>query len=253
MKLTWIDLNTWILELSGQTLLIDPWLVDPLVFYGLPWLFRACHVIPPRYTPETLPPIDLILIAQGQDDHCHKPTLARLDRSIPLVVCPAAAAVVQDLGFTQVTVLAPGEVHQIGDRLLITAVPGAPTQPGVVENGYLLRDQITGMTLYYEPHLSPPDLAIEYPPDVVLAPVIGQTLPLLGQVIMGPQQSLELVKKLQPRYFVPTSLGTITQSGLLPLLIQSVGTVAEFRELLLAAELQTQLLVPNPGETLELG
>ena len=55
MKLTRIDLNSWILQIADQTVLIDPWLVDPLVFYGIPWLFTAYHTTPSVYTPATLP------------------------------------------------------------------------------------------------------------------------------------------------------------------------------------------------------
>jgi L-ascorbate metabolism protein UlaG (beta-lactamase superfamily) len=91
MRLTRIDLNSWLFHLAGRTILVDPWLVDPLVFYGQPWLFTASHNTPLAVTPETLPPIDLILLSQGVDDHCHKPTLERLDRAIPVVASPAAA------------------------------------------------------------------------------------------------------------------------------------------------------------------
>ncbi|MBE9018351.1 MBL fold metallo-hydrolase, partial [Chroococcidiopsidales cyanobacterium LEGE 13417] len=49
MKLTRIDLNSWLLEIAGLRVLIDPWLIDPLVFYGQPWLFSATHLKPPAY------------------------------------------------------------------------------------------------------------------------------------------------------------------------------------------------------------
>jgi len=47
MKLTRIDLNSWRIQIAGQTILIAPWLVDPLVFYGQPMLFTAYHTTPP--------------------------------------------------------------------------------------------------------------------------------------------------------------------------------------------------------------
>ncbi len=254
MRLTRIDLNSWLFHLGGYTILVDPWLVDPLVFYGQPWLFTAYHNTSIAFTPETLPPIDLILISQGVDDHCHRPTLERLDRSIPVVASPTAAKVVRQLGYQQVTAIAHWQDFSLGDTLKITAIPGAELQPGQVENGYLLRDATTNETLYYEPHLFPTNVPVEQlgQVDVAIAPVIGQVIPLLGQVIMGPLQAMRLVETLKPRVFIPTTLGDVRVEGILPKLIQTVGSVEEFRDRLLASGLPTQLRVPAPGETLEL-
>lgn len=254
MRLTRIDLNSWLFHLAGRTILVDPWLVDPLVFYGQPWLFTAAHKTPIAFTPATLPAIDLILISQSVDDHCHQPTLERLDRRIPVVASPAAAKVVRRLGYQQVTAIAHWETFTLGDALKLTAIPGAALQPGQVENGYLLSDRTTNETLYYEPHLLPTQEAAARigPIDVAIAPVVGQVLPLLGQVIMGPLQALHLVETLKPHFFVPTALGDIHADGMLPKLIQTVGSLEEFRDRLLASGLPTQLCVPAPGETLEL-
>lgn len=254
MKLTRIDLNSWILEIAGQTVLIDPWLVDPLVFYGQPWLFTANHIHPPAFTPATLPPVDLILISQGLDDHCHKPTLEQLDRNIPLVGSKTALALVKDLGYTAVTSLTPGQKYVMEDRLSITAIASARVQ-GQVENGYLLLDLMNGETVYYEPHLFRSQkvmMQLVESVDVAIAPVIGQVFPLLGQVVMGPDEAMNLVKTLRPRVFIPTALGDIQTSGILPKLIRSVGSVEQFRHLLATSGLPTQLLLPEPGETLEL-
>ncbi|MBW4519030.1 MAG: MBL fold metallo-hydrolase [Scytolyngbya sp. HA4215-MV1] len=255
MKLTWIDLNSWIFELGEQTILVDPWLVDPLIFYGQPWLFTAYHNTPISFTPQTLPPIDLILIAQGLDDHCHKPTLACLDRSIPVIAAPSAAQTLQALGYAQVTTLQSGQTVDLAGGIQITAVPGAPIQPGQIENGYLLRDRGNGASLYYEPHLFPGAAAVQHyieQVDVAIAPVIGQIFPLLGQVIMGPEQTMALVKTLQPQFFLPTTLGDIRASGILPMLTRSVGSVEEFQALLHQSLLSTQLLHPVPGEAIEI-
>jgi len=254
MRLTRIDLNSWLFHLAGRTILVDPWLVDPLVFYGQPWLFTASHNTPLAVTPETLPPIDLILISQGVDDHCHKPTLERLDRAIPVVASPAAARTVRQLGYQHVTTIAHWETFTLGDTLKITAIPGAELQPGQVENGYLLNDCTTDETLYYEPHLFPLKTPIEQlgQVDVAIAPVVGQVFPLLGQVIMGPLEAMHLVETLKPHFFVPTAFGDIRTDGILPKLIQTVGSVEEFRDRLLASGLPTQLRVPAAGETLEL-
>ncbi len=252
MQLTRIDLNSWIFQVAGKTILVDPWLVDPLMFYGQPWLFTAKHNTPLAFTPDTLPPIDAILLSQGLEDHCHPPTLEKLDRAIPVIASPTAAKVVLSLGYQHVTALAPGQETRLGD-VQITAVPGAEIQPGQVENGLWLRDRATGESLYYEPHLSP-KTAIETigTVDVVIAPVIGQIFPLLGQVIMGPQQAIALAQSLRPRYFLPTTLGDIQATGLLAMLIKTVGSVEEFRDRLIASGLTTEFLNPAPGQSVDI-
>ncbi|MBD2306494.1 MBL fold metallo-hydrolase [Chroococcidiopsis sp. FACHB-1243] len=251
MKLTRIDLNSWLLEIAGLRVLIDPWLIDPLVFYGQPWLFSATHLKPPAYNPTTLPNIDLILISQGLDDHCHKPTLEQLARQIPVVGSPTAAKIVQGLGYTDVRSLIPGQT-EILDALNITAVTGAPIQ-GQVENGYFLKDVESGETVYYEPHWFQSEKVtaqFQGTVDVAIAPIIGQVFPLLGQVIMGSTEAMHLIQTLHPRVFVPTSLGEIEARGILPMLIRSIGSVEEFSDRLAASGSKTQLLLPAAGETL---
>ena len=254
MKLTRIDLNSWIFHLAGQTILVDPWLVDPLVFYGQPWLFTAYHNTPVAFTPDTLPPIDLILISQGLDDHCHRPTLSKLDRTIPAIASPTAAKVLSSLGYTNITSLTNWQESNFKEKLQITAVPGAEIQPGQEENGYLLKDLTNGETLYYEPHLPPLEKVRQKidTVDVAIAPIIGQIFPLLGQIIMGPSQALSLAQTLKPRFFVPTTLGDIRAIGILPMFVRSIGSIPEFRDLLANSGLATQLLEPEPGQTLEI-
>lgn len=248
MKLTWIDLNSWIFQLAGKTILVDPWLIDPMVFYGQSWLFTAYHTAAPAFTPATLPPIDLILLSQGVDDHCHIPTLQQLDRSIPVVASPSAAKVVTQLKFQQVTSLSHWQ-HITIDSLDVKATRGAEIQPGQVENGFLLTDLTTQETLYYEPHTFPVKEAPKIGKvDVAIAPVIGQVLPLLGQVIMGPNETLEMLETLRPKLFLPTTRGEIRTHGILPLFIKSVGSVEEFRDRLNRSHLPTQLVIPEPGE-----
>jgi len=75
---------------------------------------------------------------------------------------------------------------------------------------------------------------------------------LLGQIIMGPSQALSLAQTLKPQFFVPTTLGDIRTTGILPMFVRSIGSIPEFRELLTKSGLATQLLEPEPGQTLEI-
>ncbi|NJO78383.1 MAG: MBL fold metallo-hydrolase [Cyanobacteria bacterium RM1_2_2] len=249
MHLTWLDNNSWLIEMGGQRILLDPWLTGSLVFGNFPWLFKGQHT-QPRTIPEQ---IGLILLSQGLEDHTHPETLQKLDHGLPVVASPNAAKIVKAMGFTQVTALAHGESLTVGDRLRLQAVPGSPVGPLLVENGYLLTDTATGEKLYYEPHGNhSPDLQSAAPVDVVITPVIDLDIPLLGPVIKGRKSAVEVVKWLQPRAILPTAAGgDVKFEGVLVSVLRAQGSVEEFRQQLVQQELTTQVLAPRPGERLE--
>lgn len=259
MQLTRIDLNSWLIHTREQTFLLDPWLVDPLVFLGIPWFIRLEHRQPLPFTPETLPKIDGILLSQAQPDHCHPPTLQRLDKRIPVLASPAAARVVKSLGFATVQALDPWQSVRWGD-LRVTAIPGAPLGP-VRELGYLLEEVPSQTRLYYEPHLSQPDIRLRLqqelcPIHTLLIPVVGQIFPLLGEVIMGPERALEVVAALRPQQVIPTAMGEVDYHGWFAAQIRPLGSLQEFREKLAALNAATsqsiRLCCPAPGETVSL-
>ncbi|HBB31090.1 MAG TPA: Zn-dependent hydrolase, partial [Cyanobacteria bacterium UBA9273] len=145
MYLTYFGANSWLLELGQKCILIDPWLVGSLVFGNLPWFFKGDK--PPAL--DTLPDkIDLILLSQGLEDHAHKPTLEKLDKKIPVVGSTSAAKVVEPLGYTQVTLITPGQTFTLDNQIEILALPGAPIGPLQQENSYLLKHLNSGTTLY---------------------------------------------------------------------------------------------------------
>jgi L-ascorbate metabolism protein UlaG (beta-lactamase superfamily) len=121
MKLTWLDNNSWLMEISGKRILLDPWLVGSLVFGNLEWLFNGVK----SKTYELKDPIDLILLSQGLEDHAHIPTLKELDHTIPVVASPNGAKVVQELGYTEVHSLSHGESYTLDETVKIKAFPGS--------------------------------------------------------------------------------------------------------------------------------
>jgi len=250
MYLTWLDSNSWLVEIGEQRILIDPWLVGSLVFGNLNWLIKGSrsneHPIPEN--------IDLILLSQGLEDHAHPPTLEKLDRSIPVVGSPNAAKVVQQLGYTQVTALAHNETFTLNQSVEIRATPGSLVGPTLVENGYLLKELKSGLSLYYEPHGShPPSLKQMAPVDVVITPIIDTTLPLIGSIIKGGKKALEVAEWLKPQVMLPTAAdGDVTFEGLLNSFLSSVGSIDEFRSLLAQNHLSTQVIEPKSGERFEL-
>jgi L-ascorbate metabolism protein UlaG (beta-lactamase superfamily) len=249
MDLTWLDSNSWLIELGGKRILLDPWLVGPLVFGNAPWLFKAERSIP-KPIPEN---IDLILLSQGLEDHAHPQTLENLDRQIPVVASPNAAKVVQNLGYSHVTELPHGATYEMG-KITIQAVPGSPIGPFLVENGYILRDTAAHTSLYYEPHgYHAPTLSEFAPVDVVVTPIMSLMLPLLGPIIQGHKTALDAVKMLRPRFILPTAAGgDVEFDGLLLKLLQAKGGAEELRHALATENLHTELLEPTPGDRISL-
>ncbi len=249
MYLTWLDSNSWLIELAGKRILLDPWLVGPLVFGNQPWLFKSARRIA-RSIPDN---IDLILLSQGLEDHAHPATLKELDRNIPVVASVNAAKVVQELNYTQITPLAHGKSFYLGNQLEIKAIPGSPIGPMLVENAYILRDLETGTSLYYEPHGShSPTLKNEGPISVAIAPIVDLSLPLIGSIIKGKESALELAKLLQPEVMLPTAAGgDVIFEGILMSLIRAQGTVEDFRSLLAKHQISSRVIDPQPGDRFE--
>jgi L-ascorbate metabolism protein UlaG (beta-lactamase superfamily) len=244
MQLTYFGGNSWFLELANLKILIDPWLVDTLTFGGQRWFFEACN-----QTLRTIPPqVDLILLSQGLPDHAHRPTLEKLDRTIPVVGSATAAKVAESLGYQQVTALKPGEIHVVAESLEILALAGAPVPQ--VENGYLLTQRQNGLKLYYEPHgFVAANLKDYAPVDVVLSPVVNLELPLGLKLVQGQDTAWELVQSLSPQVFLPTTQDTnIEYSGLLMNVLKTKGNVSSLRDRVTAEQLLTEVLELELGK-----
>ena len=250
MHLTYFDSNSWLIELDGTRILLDPWLVGDLTFGNASWLFKGtknnAHPIPEN--------IDVILLSQGLEDHAHPPTLKELDHSIPVVASPNAEKVVQKMGYSTIIPVAHGESYIINDKVEIKAIPGSPMGPTLIENAYLIKGLDSGKTLYYEPHgYHSQEIKTTESIDVVITPLISLKLPLLGAVIKGPKTALELCQAIKPQVILSTAAGgDVSFEGLLISILKAEGTVAEFNDLLKQKGLSTTAIDPQSGESIEL-
>jgi hypothetical protein len=260
LKATYFGANGWLLEfgaphgpMNGASagsshplrLLVDPWLQGSLVFAPGAWLLRGerSDALPP---PEDL---DLLLLTQGIDDHCHLPSLSLLPRKLPVVASPAAAARVRRLGFAQVTELRPGESRELA-ALTVTATAGAAVPHR--ENGYLLDHP--GGSLYLEPHgFLPADLPPR-PLDAVITPVMDLGLPPALTVVHGRRVLPQLLRRFQPRTVLASSTGgQVHYGGLLAGLLRIEGSMAEAARLVeRCASAPCRLIDPVPGACYEL-
>ncbi|WLT37433.1 MBL fold metallo-hydrolase [Synechocystis sp. B12] len=245
MELTWYDSNSWLIEMGGQRILLDPWLVGDLTFGNTPWLFRGFRS-QPLAIPEN---IDLILLSQGLEDHAHPPTLKELDKSWPVLGSPKAAEVATELGYETVTGLPHNQKFVLNDRVEILALPGSPIGPTLVENAYVLTDLQTSTKLYYEPHgFHSPQLQDLGPIDVVLTPVIGINILGFLPVLNGQKTTLELCRTVHPQAIVPTSgAAELNYSGLLTKVLRLDGDLSQFRQSLIDEGIQASLWEPQVG------
>lgn len=249
MHLTWFGSNSWLIEIANQRILLDPWLVGPLVFANQSWFFRA-----EQANPFEIPlNIDLILLSQGLPDHAHPPTLGALDKTIPVWGSPNAIKVVTQLGFENTQVLTHGQSAQ-RDNLTIHSFPGSPIGPMLTENAYVIQDQAMSESLYYEPHgFHSPELKEFGSIDAALVPLIDLTIPLLGAFIQGGDAALSLAQWIQPKALIPTTVGgDVNYSGILNSLLGSKGDLESLRTRFKQSGLTTQIMDPFPtGERVE--
>ncbi|MEM6613661.1 MAG: MBL fold metallo-hydrolase [Cyanobacteria bacterium P01_C01_bin.72] len=249
MNLTYFDSNSWLIEIDGTRILLDPWLVGKLTFSNQAWLFEGS-----KNNPQPIPEnIDLILLSQGLEDHAHPPTLKHLDHDLPVVASPNAGKVVKELGYQDLVVLEHQQTHKL-KGVEIKAVPGSPVGPTLVENGYIITGLESGKTIYYEPHGYHADsIASAAPVDVIITPIINLKLPLLGSVIKGQKTALEVCQKLNPQVILSTAAGgDIDFKGVVTSILKAEGTVEEFNRLLEQNNLSTRAIDPQSGETIEL-
>ena len=231
---TYFGSNSWLLELAGLRVLVDPWLVDALVFPPGPWLLKG-ELPEPWPIPEQ---IDLLLLTQGLADHAHPATLALLPKDVPVVGSPAAAKVAESLGFSNVIGLRPGDTHA-HHQLNIQATAGARVP--LVENGYLL-DWADG-SVYLEPHgVLDPALA-KRPVNTVITPVIDLGLPLAGNFITGASVLPKLIEQFEPQQVLAsTTGGDVRFSGLISRFLSADGGEAT------NCQHDERVTIPVPGE-----
>jgi len=88
--------------------------------------------------------------------------------------------------------------------------------------------------------------------DVVIAPVMDLTLPLVGAIIRGNQVALELAQQLRPQVMLSTAMGDYEASGFLLQLVQAKGDIATFQQQLAQAGLPTRAMELPPQQAVTL-
>lgn len=255
-KLTFLEGNSWLWNVNGANILVDPVLVGNLDF-GIPFLYDGAKKFLKDFKLSDLPNIDCMLITQSLDDHCHLKTLVPLSEMRPelkVISTPNAKSLLDPL-FRNVTYAEPGESSVIesssGSVIKVEATAGPVVGPPWQrpENGYLIATQRGDLSLYYEPHCV---YNLENKKaDIVITPVIKQLLPMFT-LVSGQEDAVKLAKLLQAKYVIPMRNGDLDAKGLLLSILQSAGTVESFKELLSKEVPDARVLEPTPGVALQI-
>ena len=118
LNLTYLGWQSWLVESETAAILIDPILEDT-IGRGPSQMGQSFLFWPPRQTEWTqLPPIDAVFLTHEHEDHFHIPSLAQLDRAVPIHYSSrssiAAATILEEMGFTPVAI-SHGDIFAFGE------------------------------------------------------------------------------------------------------------------------------------------
>lgn len=216
--------SSWLLELDGTRLLLDPWLGGPAIV-GLPAIHQA-DLGEPAVPLAELPPWDALVISHPFPDHCQEDTLRALPKDRPAFVPIVAWPRTKRLGrFPDLTVLgnatrgAPARV--VGDVEISYCRAANPFDP--THNALVFRGRQSGCSVVYCPHgLLPATRTLDAVEqragghvDALLCSFTFLDLPfyLGGIANLGVEHGTALVKHLQPRYAFGTHDAPKPDSG----------------------------------------
>jgi hypothetical protein len=218
--------SSWLIELDGTRLLLDPWLLGPATV-GHRAVHRA-HLGTPAVRPEDVPPVDALVISHPFPDHCNRTTLHTLPRELPAYTPTVAWPFVKALGrFRRVTAL--GNCTRRGRPIAVGRVTLAWCRAAALfdttHNALVVRGVDSGTTLVYSPHgllpAGPTIDAVEREAagrvDALLCTFSLVDLPphLGGVANLGPEVTAAVAARLAPRYVVSTHDGDKPDTGLI--------------------------------------
>ena len=118
----WIGHATIILRIDGMNIITDP-VMSSRVGIGLGLITGGPkRFYSPALSVRELPKLDLILSSHAHFDHLDRPTLARLDKNVPIIAAHRTSDLVRDLGFRKIRELRWNESFRFRN-LTITARP----------------------------------------------------------------------------------------------------------------------------------
>ncbi|MBI5555596.1 MAG: MBL fold metallo-hydrolase [Elusimicrobia bacterium] len=195
VKVTFIGHATVLIENDDVRLLTDP-------FFGDKILGKIVRKIPPACSAENLPPITLVLISHTHPDHFDLGSIGKL-KGDPVIIMPWGRKNDLKKYAAKAIELKPGESYE-KSGIKLTAIPARHMYGNCL--GYII--EIAGQKIYFTgdtklfsgiEKLSTQNI------DLMLLPFDGT--PVFGS-IWTINESVEAIKKIQPKIFVPIHYGT---------------------------------------------
>ncbi len=209
--LTWIGHASFLLQMGGLNVLIDP-------IWGN-WVKGIKRMRHPGVPLHHLPNIDLVLITHAHFDHLDRKTLREVAADQPIVVPFEVGNLVHDLGFQVVQELHYWETYEFGP-LKVTLTPCHHWGARMLHDshrgfgGYIL--EVAGRVIYHCGDTAYFDgfqeIGRRFPIDVALLPIGAYEPPSLRPVHMNPEEALEAFLQLGAKVMVPMHYGTFRLS-----------------------------------------
>ena len=214
-----IGTATVLLRYAGFTVLTDPNFLHSGEHVHLGYGLRSKRKTDPAINIEELPPLDLVVLSHMHEDHFDREVEHKLDKFIPIVTTPQAAAALKKKGFKSTYALKTWQtlIAVKGDaQLRITSMPGKHA-PGPLSKllpsvmGSMLEFQlpagntsmrlyITGDTLLNE---QLKEIHQRYPEIDLALFHLGGTRIFGIMLTMDGKQGAEAIKIIAPRTVIP--------------------------------------------------
>lgn len=195
VKITYIGHATVLIENSDVRILADP-------FFGQKILLRLKRRIPPACSVEELPPIDMVLISHTHPDHFDLEAISKL-KGDPVIIMPWGRKNDLKNHAANAVELKPWESYE-KSGVKLTAIPARHMYGNCL--GYII--EISGQKIYFTGDtkmFSGIEKLRTQNIDLMLLPFDGT--PVFGS-IWTIDESVEAIKKIQPKIFVPIHYGT---------------------------------------------
>jgi L-ascorbate metabolism protein UlaG (beta-lactamase superfamily) len=193
MEITLVGQSTLVIRTSSLVIMTDPW-------WGS---FELLRGVPLTMDPETIDPIDIMLVSHNHVDHwCRGAIRLAAERSVHVVGSRKAAGRAGRHGVAGAIALKPGERHTYRG-ITIHATPAFhPFASDAI--GFVVRGDETfyfsGDTRY-DDALS--DFLRSYSLDVAFVQVAASTYPLVGKDGMDLPDAARLISEIRPKTVVP--------------------------------------------------
>ena len=247
---------TVIVRYAGFTILTDPNFLHSGDHVHLGYGIRSRRRTDPAIDIEQLPPLDFVLLSHLHGDHFDRIAEAKLDKELPIVTTPHAAAYLGKKGFRAAHALNTWETLRVrkGDaKVTITSMPGTHA-PGPLSKllpdvmGSMLefttaaeetalRMYITGDTLMYDELRTIPE---RFPHIDIALLHLGGTKIFGVLLTMDGEQGVEAVRLFDADTSIPIHYNDYTVFK---------SPLAEFRAAVGKAGLEDQVVYLRHGET----